>query len=798
MIKLKELSIRNFMSFGNNTTVVNLDDELHTIIRGVNKDSQDPEQGRNGVGKTTMFHALCYVLFGETFVNIRAADYVNLTNKKGMEVSLKIGIGSDEFHITRARKPEKKEILLNGQPWSTATAKGFDEAIENLVGMDLLGFTTAFCLSTKTTHFLHMKPAGQRDFMERLLKLDLLSTRAKALKENHKELKADIRIAESEQATHLREQSQLQDDIHSVDLDSKAWNLRHEETIAGLKGDIKTYSSVDLDQKREAIKAHDAQVAGYREVKIAHDQLCNKADNARVNFHAQKQNCENIRNSIRDKEDEESFAVELLHDWAEQREQKFSHLIQQKQELNRYDIKGMREKVELQVQREDAVKASRVALEEVQGRIRVFYESISDFDRQVETTTAEKDHYTKTIPSLSQDLNRVLEQIDHLEGGTCPFCSQQFYSEEKVAELHTEANKIQDSINGTQDAISRCNRRLKELEEQMNATADKAEPLINEEAELLEEISDLESHFIDRGELQAKLTRIGTQLEQIDSDLKSWDENAVNPYKAQAEMLEGQVKNLNLDLSEALDKEKVAKDELDTLVDKAQQMLASIGNEPVFTGMDMEEILRIEAKRESLAKAVENKESEQNPHTARLEELKSRVAEFDDSKLKAMVEEEEHYTILVKLLTDNKSYVRKAVLDQYVPFLNAKINEYLEELDAQQRILINADMSIDVEYLGETISAGNLSTGEQLRAQLAIALAVGDLYEANGISFNALFIDELFDAGSDPLFMQRAFKLIRQKYTGSFLISHKEELLTRVDSVMNVVKEHGFSTVETE
>ena len=65
MIRIKDLTVKNFMSVGNATQAVNFNKEQLTLVLGENLDQGGDDSGsRNGTGKTTIVNALSYALFG--------------------------------------------------------------------------------------------------------------------------------------------------------------------------------------------------------------------------------------------------------------------------------------------------------------------------------------------------------------------------------------------------------------------------------------------------------------------------------------------------------------------------------------------------------------------------------------------------------------------------------------------------------------------------------------------------------------------------------------------------------------
>ena len=83
MLTIKELTVKNFMSVGNQTQAINFANKNLVLVIGENMDLGGDDAGaRNGTGKTTIINALSYVFFGEALTNIRRDNLVNKTNEK--------------------------------------------------------------------------------------------------------------------------------------------------------------------------------------------------------------------------------------------------------------------------------------------------------------------------------------------------------------------------------------------------------------------------------------------------------------------------------------------------------------------------------------------------------------------------------------------------------------------------------------------------------------------------------------------------------------------------------------------
>jgi len=110
MIKIKDLTVKNFMSVGNQTQAVDFDHEQLTLVLGENLDQGGDDSGsRNGTGKTTIINALSYALYGTALTNIKRNNLINKTNSKGMIVTLQF----EKMAIVTALNEDVRLISLN-------------------------------------------------------------------------------------------------------------------------------------------------------------------------------------------------------------------------------------------------------------------------------------------------------------------------------------------------------------------------------------------------------------------------------------------------------------------------------------------------------------------------------------------------------------------------------------------------------------------------------------------------------------------------------------------------------------
>ena len=225
----------------------------------------------------------------------------------------------------------------------------------------------------------------------------------------------------------------------------------------------------------------------------------------------------------------------------------------------------------------------------------------------------------------------------------------------------------------------------------------------------------------------------------------------------------------------------------------------TLGNKPVVFYKSLEEALGHKHTLEKLNLQLETRANENNPYTDQIESIKTEaLQEIDYDTINEVTVLMDHQQFLLKLLTDKDSFVRKQIISQNLSFLNSKLTYYINAIGLRHLIEFKDDLSVEITDLGKDYDFDNLSRGEKNRVILSLSWAFRDVWENLYSPINLLFVDEVIDSGMDDAGVENSLTILktmtREQNKSVWLISHKNELVSRVNNVLHVVKENGFTS----
>jgi DNA repair exonuclease SbcCD ATPase subunit len=264
-IKIKNLTVRNFMSVGNQTQAIDFDKGHLTLVLGENLDLGGDDGGaRNGTGKTTIINGLSYAIYGQALTNIKRDNLINKINTKGMLVTVTFEKNGVVYHIERGRKPNVLKFSINGQEQdlkdldeSQGDSRETQKAINEMLGMSHEMFKHLVALNTYTEPFLSMRAADQRSIIEQLLGITILSEKAEALKEQIKFTKDAISTESIRIDTVNASNDRIQESINSLERKQRLWETNKQSELTNLEVSISHLEKIDIDAEIIAHKCWD-------------------------------------------------------------------------------------------------------------------------------------------------------------------------------------------------------------------------------------------------------------------------------------------------------------------------------------------------------------------------------------------------------------------------------------------------------------------------------------------------------------------------------------------------------------
>ena len=189
-ITFKKISIKNFLSVGNQPVTIDFKKGLH-IITGINKDKEDR---RNGVGKSTIADAIYFSVFGETLRDLKKENIINNVNRKNCEVVLDVAIKNldvcEEIQIIRTLEPSKCYIFVNGEDKTRDSISNTNAFIMSKFNCTPEIFQNCVIMTINNTiPFMAKKKQEKRKFIEDIFNLGVFGNMLNILKTDISESK---------------------------------------------------------------------------------------------------------------------------------------------------------------------------------------------------------------------------------------------------------------------------------------------------------------------------------------------------------------------------------------------------------------------------------------------------------------------------------------------------------------------------------------------------------------------------------------------------------------------------------
>lgn len=472
-----------------------------------------------------------------------------------------------------------------------------------------------------------------------------------------------------------------------------------------------------------------------------------------------------------------------------------------------------------------------------------------DGEEQEAQDTAQGDsrETQKAIEELLGMSHEMFKHIVALNTYTNPFLSLKHNEQRVIIEqllgitlLSEKADQLKEQLRINKDLITQEEYKIKSIVDANEKIRDQIESLKRrskmwadkkqEESTTLEKALDDLKHVDIDTELKAHNERKiykekKRELEDLENDLTRYEKDSER-YTKTVDKLEKEIisleehkcyacgqqlhdnkqdeilkdkKALLIETKESVDSDKANIEKIKNKINE----IGDLGIQPVVFYDSLDDAYNHRSSLESLRKELTGLQNQTDPYAEQISEMEeSGIEEVKYDTLNELTRVKEHQEFLLKLLTSKDSFIRKRIIDQNLAFLNKRLAFYLERIGLPHTVVFQNDLTVMITELGRELDFDNLSRGERNRLILSLSFAFRDVWENLYQPINLLFIDELVDSGMDSSGVENSLailkKISRERKKSVWLVSHRDELAGRVNNIMTVIKENGFTSYNTD
>jgi len=246
------------------------------------------------------------------------------------------------------------------------------------------------------------------------------------------------------------------------------------------------------------------------------------------------------------------------------------------------------------------------------------------------------------------------------------------------------------------------------------------------------------------------------------------------------------------ELEEAIKNEEEREHQFTNLSKEITQLTHGISKNNTKIAGCQRQIRDLESEIQRITDQLANRNTEHETLTTFQDNLKTT---YDD--LSSKKDTISYYDFSYSLLKDGG--VKSKIIKKYLPLINQHVNRYLQMMDFYINFTLDEEFNETVQSpIHEDFSYASFSEGEKMRIDLALLFTWREVARMkNSVNTNLLIMDEVFDSSLDGMGTDEFLKIIKYVITDAniFVISHKNGMEDRFDSVLKFDKVKGFSSI---
>ena len=349
--------------------------------------------------------------------------------------------------------------------------------------------------------------------------------------------------------------------------------------------------------------------------------------------------------------------------------------------------------------------------------------------------------------------------------------------ENKIQELLVEENNLMNGNAVIEEDVFKLN---KEVECVTGATSK-----LRKLGDLKGKISNKVSTITKEHKFFTENTVCPTCDQQIEETFRI---NRINDAQNKAKELQSGYK----ELEEAIKEEEERERQFTILSKEITSLTHGISQNNTKIAGCQRQVRDLESEIQRITDNLANRNTENEKLATFKDNLKTTYEELSQRK-----EEINYYDFSYSLLKDGG--VKTKIIKKYLPLINQQVNKYLQLMDFYINFSLDEEFSETVQSpIHEDFSYASFSEGEKMRIDLALLFTWREVARMkNSVNTNLLIMDEVFDSSLDGFGTEEFLKIIRFviKDANIFVISHKESLHDKFDSVTKFDKIKGFSRI---
>ncbi|MDD2896547.1 MAG: SMC family ATPase [Aliarcobacter sp.] len=760
--------------------------------------------GKNGAGKSTIFEAILFALYGElkSKGDKEVVRNSNASSKDAVIVELDFEFDTIEYKVIREFRG--KTLTANAKLYKnteliTTGAKEVTTSIVNLTKMSKDAFVhTLFASQKELTSLSNSKPEERKKMIRKLLGLEKIDFVEKELIEKSRELKReigafaevllsaeDISIKKEYIVEYTKQSQEIQKDIstRTTLLDS---TKIEEQTI---KQELELYTKTK-EQKQNLHARCELLKNSIKSHQVNQDKLSNELNNLKTKqeelrgLQSVKEEYINLHESIKEQEKLKEFHIRkegLILEQNELRDQykKAKETIS----LLEFETKEHKELVEKEKALELKLESIKQTLLQIQTKEKVLLQEIAGEQK------------------LISDISKKIENITNLgRESNCPTCTRPLLDEYDNVIL-----SLEHIVKTTQkEKIDKASINLEEIQKNKEQIEESQKAYIKEHFELSKAINLIESKNRDltiQKEHFEKVTQKGVKnkAELAKLEIYSYDNTIHEQLLLKQKELKTKYEYV-LSLETMLKRVDSIKEELQTSIQNQDKYnLELLQKDLEFQAINYDEV-----KHQEKIKQYDEVQSQKDSLTAVINELKVKIATIQ-GQIKTIQESLNNNEIqLSKVQTkkdDLNDYEKiKISLAEFKTKLNSKVAPRISDIASTmyaqitkgkyQHIEVSNDFDFYIYDEGKKYPIERFSGGEIDLANLVLRIAISKtLSELNGASsVEFLAFDEVFGSQDENRRMEilEAFHTIKEQYRQIFLISHEMEIKEMFERVVEV------------